>query len=317
LFTRHGQGSKTTIEGDAKVVAVDYSNKESIKSALTGVDVVICTISIPALNLQAGIAAAAKEAGVKLFVPSEFGNISAGETVGMFGEKADIQNQLKAVGIPCTAFYTGPFADYLWAPYVFTPRRFGASVELNIYLYARLLDLDVLSGKVTIAGDGNKQISFTSRADIARYVSFVLTHMPAERLKNQSFTIAGDNKVRRPIILSLAASDHGGRRTVVQRDLQGIRGENREKSGSHLRPDFRIRRANSCRCERPPRPPAKVLRDVGPFPENRPRSVSRLEPLPGARPRTSCLNTQRQIRSQNVLYDHCCKRHQRKTRETF
>jgi uncharacterized protein YbjT (DUF2867 family) len=167
------QGSKTTIEGDAKVVAVDYSNKESIKSALTGVDVVICTISIPALNLQAGIAAAAKEAGVKLFVPSEFGNVSAGETVGMFGEKADIQNQLKAVGIPCTAFYTGPFADYLWAP---------------------LLDLDVLSGKVTIAGDGNKQISFTSRADIARYVSFVLTHMPAERLKNQSFTIAGDNK---------------------------------------------------------------------------------------------------------------------------
>lgn len=167
------QGSKTTIEGDAKVVAVDYSNKESIKNALIGVDVVICTISGTALNLQAGIATAAKEAGVKLFVPSEFGNVSEGETEGIFGEKANVHTQLKAVGIPCTVFYTGPFADYLWAPF---------------------LDLDVPSGKVTIAGDGNKVISFTSRADIARYVSFVLTHMPVERLKDQSFTIAGDNK---------------------------------------------------------------------------------------------------------------------------
>jgi uncharacterized protein YbjT (DUF2867 family) len=134
LFTCHGQGSKTTIEGDAKVVAVDYSNKESIKNAFTGVDVVICTISGTALNLQAGIAEAAKEAGVKVFVPSEFGNVSEGETEGMFGEKAGIQAQLKAVGIPCTVFYTGPFADYLWAPYVFASHRCGASVELITYV---------------------------------------------------------------------------------------------------------------------------------------------------------------------------------------
>ena len=35
----------------------------------------------------------------------------------------------------------------------------------------------------------------TSRADIARYVSYVLTHLPAEQLKNRDFMIAGDNKV--------------------------------------------------------------------------------------------------------------------------
>ena len=116
FLTRHGQGFKTTFEGDAKVVAVDYSNKESIKNALTGVDVVICTISFTVLDLQSGIAEAAKEAGVKVFVPSEFGNISEGETEGMFGEKAVIQTQLKAVGIPCTYFYTGPFADFTWGP---------------------------------------------------------------------------------------------------------------------------------------------------------------------------------------------------------
>ena len=122
------------------MVAVDYSNKESIKNALTGVDVVICTISGTALNLQAGIAAAAKEAGVKLFVPSEFGNISEGETEGMFGEKADIQSQLKAVDIPCTVFYTGPFADYLWAPYVFfAPHPPGCACSSSKILRVQVL----------------------------------------------------------------------------------------------------------------------------------------------------------------------------------
>jgi len=167
------QGSKTTIEGDAKVISVDYSNPESIKNALAGVEVVISTISGAALDVQGKIAEAAKEAGVNLFIPSEFGGTTEGETEGMFGEKAGIQAQLKALGVPYAAFYTGPFADYVWAGFV---------------------NLDVTSGKVSVGGDGNKQISFTSRPDIARYLSYVLTHLPPDQLRNRSFTIAGDNK---------------------------------------------------------------------------------------------------------------------------
>ena len=114
------KGSKTTIEGDAKVTQVDYSNNESIKHALTGVEVVISTISgtPEALDVQKKIAAAAKEADVRLFVPSEFGGNTEGETEGMFGAKANIQGQLKELGIPYATFYTGPFADYIWASYV-------------------------------------------------------------------------------------------------------------------------------------------------------------------------------------------------------
>ena len=113
------QGSKTTVEGDAKVISVDYSNPESIKNALSGVDVVISTISGTALDVQGKIAEAAKPAGVKLFIPSEFGNVTEGETSGLFGEKASLQDQLKALGIPWAIFYTGPFADYIWAEYVY------------------------------------------------------------------------------------------------------------------------------------------------------------------------------------------------------
>ena len=99
------------------MIPVDYSNKESIKDALTNIDVVISTVPPTALDVQLGIAEAAKEAGVKLFVPSEFGGVTEGATEGVKGSKARVQDQLKAVGIPYTLFYTGAYADFIWVPY--------------------------------------------------------------------------------------------------------------------------------------------------------------------------------------------------------
>ncbi|KAH9037642.1 NAD-P-binding protein [Lactarius pseudohatsudake] len=168
-----GTGSKTTVDPAAKLIPVDYLNKESVKKALTGVDVVVSAISGTALDLQPRIAQAAKEVGVKLFVPSEFEGLTKGETEGFFGGKAKIQEQLKAIGIPYALFYTGGFADYLWIPF---------------------LDLDVTSGKVSVGSDGSNPMPFTSRLDIARYLSYVLTHLPADQLKNRCFTIMGDTK---------------------------------------------------------------------------------------------------------------------------
>ena len=49
---------------------------------------------------------------------------------------------------------------------------------------------------MSLGGDGSNKIPFTARPDVARYVSYVLTHLPAEQLKNRSFTMVGDNKVR-------------------------------------------------------------------------------------------------------------------------
>jgi uncharacterized protein YbjT (DUF2867 family) len=110
------KGSKNTIQGDVKVIQVDYSNNASIKHALTGVDVVISTVPTPAFDVQEKIAAAAKEVDVKLFVPSEFGGISEGASEGLLVQKANVQAQLQALGLPFTAFYTGAFADQFWEP---------------------------------------------------------------------------------------------------------------------------------------------------------------------------------------------------------
>ncbi|KAI0250538.1 NAD-P-binding protein [Lactifluus subvellereus] len=163
---------QTTFDGDARVIPVDYSNKQSIKDALAGVDVIISTISSAALGVQAAIAEAAKEAGVKLFVPSEFGVSSEGSPT-FFGAKTSVRSQLRALGLPYALFYTGPYADWVWQS---------------------ALDLDTTSGRVSVGGDGDKYISFTSRPDIARYVSYVLTHLPVEQLENRSFRLAGDTK---------------------------------------------------------------------------------------------------------------------------
>jgi len=79
----------TAVEGDvtSKVIQVDYSNEGSIQHALTGVDVVISTITGTVVDIQVKIAAAAKNAGVKLFVPSEFGGIPDGETESVWGPR--------------------------------------------------------------------------------------------------------------------------------------------------------------------------------------------------------------------------------------
>ena len=112
------KGPKATVQGDAKVIQVDYDNEVSIKHALTGVDVVISTVPITVLDVQKKIAAAAKEVDVKLFVPSEYGTVSEGATKGVPEEKANIQGHLKALGMPYAAFYTGMWADYIWESYV-------------------------------------------------------------------------------------------------------------------------------------------------------------------------------------------------------
>ncbi len=102
------------------MIQVDYSKDGSIKQALAGVHVVISTINWQSqvIDIQVKIAAAAKEAGVQLFCPSEFGGVSENETEGIFAAKLATQEKLKAMGMPYAAFYNGPFSDMVWIPCV-------------------------------------------------------------------------------------------------------------------------------------------------------------------------------------------------------
>ncbi|KAI0258996.1 NAD-P-binding protein [Gloeopeniophorella convolvens] len=157
----------------ARTVTVDYGDKASLVAALAGVDVVISTISARVLPVQLALATAAKEAGVQLFVPSEFGSDIEGATEGPLLAKADLQKQIKAVGPPTALFYSGGWSDFFWKPF---------------------LGLDIVNGKITVAGDGNTKLSWTSRADTVRFVVHILTKVPAAKLKNAVFRCEADRK---------------------------------------------------------------------------------------------------------------------------
>lgn len=57
------------------------------------------------------------------------------------------------------------------------------------------MEMDLSSGKATVAGNGNAEISFTSTRDIARFVAHVLTALPASKLENSFFAIEGERTV--------------------------------------------------------------------------------------------------------------------------
>lgn len=57
------------------------------------------------------------------------------------------------------------------------------------------LGFDFANGKVDIGGTGNTPVSFTSRSDIARYVTHVLTTLPGSKLEGRIFRIEGDRLV--------------------------------------------------------------------------------------------------------------------------
>ncbi|KAA1474802.1 NAD-P-binding protein [Dentipellis sp. KUC8613] len=155
----------------AEVITIDYSSKASLISALSGIEVVISTINLGALDSQFALIDAAKDAGVKLFVPSEFGTPTDDIMNGPRSPKRKAKEQLKKLDLPYVLVYTGAFSDTI---------------------FSAKIGLDPASGKVTVGGDGSATVSFTSRPDIARYAGYVLTGFSAQKLEWRKFQIEGD-----------------------------------------------------------------------------------------------------------------------------
>ncbi|TFY63182.1 hypothetical protein EVG20_g6420 [Dentipellis fragilis] len=149
----------------AEVLTVDYDKTDSLTTALAGIDVVLSTLSVVDPAPQSTLAIAAKDAGVKLFAPSEYGPDSD------FGGKDKARDQLKKLNLPYALFFTGPFPDMAFAAWT---------------------GIDPVGGKATVQADGTQLISFTARPDIARYVAYVLTEKPAKELEWKKFRIEGD-----------------------------------------------------------------------------------------------------------------------------
>ena len=152
------------------------------------------------LELQIPLAQAAKAAGVQLFVPTEFGMPSDGVFDSVHVRKVELNEKIRALGIPTALFYTGNWSNWVWKPYI---------------------TLDVQSGSVGVGGDGNAQMSFTSTIDVGRFLTYVLTTLPPAETRNRTFRIEAERAVSNvdfaPSLLPTYVPT-----LVLQRDLCGL-----------------------------------------------------------------------------------------------
>lgn len=84
---------------------------------MAGIEVVISTVGAPALGAQMQLADASKDAGVQLFVPSEFGGPTVENSENpVLAAKESLQKHLRELRLPFALFYTGIFPDLVLKP---------------------------------------------------------------------------------------------------------------------------------------------------------------------------------------------------------
>ncbi|KAF8752207.1 Saccharopine dehydrogenase NADP binding domain [Rhizoctonia solani] len=87
----------------ASVRGISYEDESSLIKALQGVDVLVSTVSAAGLTTQLVLIKAANIAGVKLFFPSEYGNVydhPSNEISPYLQLKKTIVNSAKELGLP-------------------------------------------------------------------------------------------------------------------------------------------------------------------------------------------------------------------------
>ena len=122
------QSSKSAFPSHIKVHRVDASYLENeLLEAFKGQDAVVCATSVTSVLQQLKLIDAAVKAGVKRFIPAEFGankehaNTKNGEPIPLQDDKNAVWDHLKtreSETFSWTAIATGPFFDwFVSSPY--------------------------------------------------------------------------------------------------------------------------------------------------------------------------------------------------------
>ncbi|KAI1100266.1 putative oxidoreductase CipA-like protein [Jackrogersella minutella] len=152
------------------VTEIDYGSPESLTKGLEGQDAVVSVVGLLGLTQQIPLIEAAIEAGVKRFIPSEYGGDAENEKalqLPPFRAKKAITDVLKkeaaSGSITYTLITTGPFLD------------------LTIQ-YGKLVDLK--EKKIDLWDDGDRPFSAATIPSTAKAVSGVLKHPEVTKNRN-------------------------------------------------------------------------------------------------------------------------------------
>ncbi len=175
-------GSNSIIPHPVKVIEVDYESLESLTSAVTGQDAVICTLAYTGPEIQERLVDASVAAGVKRFLPGEFGS-AMNEATGqlpVFANKVKVEKRLEAYAregkITYTYVFNGGFLD--WG------LKMGFVLKMAQY-------------KPEIYDGGDNLFSTTTTETVGKVVVGILTHY--EETKNRPVfvqdTLTSQNKL--------------------------------------------------------------------------------------------------------------------------
>ncbi|GLA50608.1 hypothetical protein CBS147343_9059 [Aspergillus niger] len=165
------------------VFEVDFNSVESLTTALKGVDAVVSTVGGAAVGNQTVLIDAAIAAGVKRFIPSEFGNVTTNPKVEKFPVYSSVfkirnylQEKAAAGKLSWTVLACGAFLDLV----LNTPTL-----------------LDFQNHTVTMLDEGDNRISSTSLPAVGRAIAAILQNFDAteNRVMHVSEAILTQNQL--------------------------------------------------------------------------------------------------------------------------
>lgn len=160
---------KDGLPAGVKFAVVDHNSIDSLEAAFRGQDAIVSTVGMKAIPGQKLVIDAAIKAGVKRFIPSDFGALTTDPNAGHFPYHRgmiDIQNHLHAKADARSIKYT--------------ILSVGASTE---FLGSDLL-IDWQHKHAEIWDDGQALVSTTSLAATSRAVASALRKLEATKNRN-------------------------------------------------------------------------------------------------------------------------------------
>ncbi len=183
VLTRPGSGTAQALYGQRDRVEIReaaYTDHAGLVAALSGTDVVVSAVSgarSVVLDAQRALLAAAVEAGVARFIPSDYSadyrRVSPGSNRN-FELRRDFAADLDAAPIRATSVLNGAFADMLTG-------------QAPMILFARR--------RVLYWSSPDQVLDFTSKDDVARTVAHVALDDAAPRVVE----VAGDRVTARDV----------------------------------------------------------------------------------------------------------------------
>jgi nucleoside-diphosphate-sugar epimerase len=168
------ESSSAKFPPDVRVIKTDYS-LPSLVEALRGQHAVVSTISTYSLAQQAVLIDAAVEAGVKRFLPSEYGVDSAIPEFGDLGiEPGKVKQDTVAY------LRTKEHRGLTWSALIV-----GAFFDWSFNAFPGLLGFNIPSRRITLYDGGDVPFEATNLAQIGRAVAAILSDKHLEGTTNQ------------------------------------------------------------------------------------------------------------------------------------